>query len=232
MAWLRSPTSSFKTTVVPAAAALTTLAIASSFLSAPSVHAENPCVQFLPLDVQEVQGDTWIGDVTDVHHGHANGSTTVRITFHVTEVLADGAGAPLGARSALTLSSGPCNVLDGFAAGDRYLVSTASADQPGSQNTAAWQLIGDDAAFVIMHPNRRYDPRLAAAHTVDAALALVAPGTQLPPTSTTLMAGPPPLTPITPTWLVGVIGLSGLLSTLLWRRSGLRRQNRPSNGLE
>ena len=90
----------------------------------------------------------------------------------------------LNAGQSLNLPIRACDSLAGFRIGQRYLVSVDQLHRPDSGAAAAWVLTGSRARFLVMHEDRKFDPRFSQATTLSQAIALVAPGATLPPTST------------------------------------------------
>jgi hypothetical protein len=147
------------------------------------------CSAQMPDRVSDIRGYTFIGTVIEVDHPRADpeaGPTTY--TFKVEDVLAFNSDPDPNPRGLTSREGGPvslygesCDGIRHLEVGARYLFSTSYLSSPTGPESAAWQLVGDKAKLVRMFPRLGAD-QLAAADTVQEALALAAPDAAPPPT--------------------------------------------------
>lgn len=189
--------------------------------------AAEVCPLAFPRRISDARGYTWIGTVTDVRQRKPGDIRLTYYTFDVEHVYEGGrvirAGRPL------TFYANACRGVE-LEKGTRYLYSTSDIEPAGTGWTLAWELHGSDAELVRWYDSRVEDPRLARAHTLKEALALMVPGA-LPPTDAratgVLESGSPvPRIPL----FEGLLGLlaSGWVSWSITRR---RRRGDGRTGL-
>ena len=146
------------------------------------VVAENPCVEFNPLTVNDVAGATWVGRILSVDRTH---ELQPAYSISVDQVYA-GANNELQVGTAVKLVSGGCHSLVGLEMGATYLLSTPAVPSPGglyfSRNLAAWRIRGDRASYVVMWPKTPVSNVFKSASTLQSVVALVAPNADLPET--------------------------------------------------
>jgi hypothetical protein len=164
------------------------VALSLTFAFAPSSANADQCRPHMPDRASDAQGYTFLGNVTAI--AARTSDELGSFTFAVDRVFAnanDPATNPnqlvLRAGTPLILPSASCEGIRGFRTGEQYLVSTSNLLEPAGPDSVAWLVTGEDLLLVRMYPLLG-DERLADAHTLAEALALVAPDAAVPPTAT------------------------------------------------
>lgn len=170
----------------------TGLALAALMVGSMPALAEDVCFHAAPLDVAAVRGYTWTGTVVSVRPAAADvhGAEQTFIEFDVEAVHAHAEGSEfpadvkLEAGSRLGFLSHSCSGPTGLREGSRYLATASFLSTYSTTNRfAAWRLDGARATLVeAMYRTGRPPASLSEATSLGEALALVAPGSELPPT--------------------------------------------------
>ncbi|MEA2623163.1 MAG: hypothetical protein QOH61_2073 [Chloroflexota bacterium] len=195
------------------------------------------CILEMPPDVRFARGYTFIATFTSHRRMTAAGSAA-SWTFAVEEVFAGGDGPmtkppyniSLKPATDITFSGNGCAEPRHLHLGDRYLVSTGLLDRITTPYSVFWEI--DDAGDIRLV--REYtqlgwqmDPRFDEPRTLAEAVALMAPGAELPPTDALAADRPSGDASVTPGSIPpAVLGLAiGALAA-----GGLRRRLRTHRG--
>jgi hypothetical protein len=203
------------------------LALAVGALTPDRLLAEY-CRPVMPDHASDATGFTFRARVAGV----GAGDPPSLVTLNVQKVYANAGSKALRVGKSIQLYSNACDgfALLGFAVGDEILISSRSltSNGPSTWNTAVWRVADGRLHLLVLDHSPSdakvwytNDRRIADAHTVREALALVAPGAGgFPETATDPASGRPEVPP-----LLVLVGLSALLLTVRRCRRAAPRSN-------
>jgi hypothetical protein len=191
------------------------------FVLPAAAQAENPCDKWAPQGVGWVKCFVWTGTVTKVDPGNI-------IEMRIDHVFASDQAAqyqplePLVAGGVVSLPTRECFAISGLQRGLTYLVATAGIAPygPNTMHTVIWHVRGSRVELVHMYASEyRLPAAFKRADTLAEAVAIVAPGAELPPTDAVALTplGVEDRPPLLPLVIGGLVALLFLLKPRVLR---------------